>query len=136
MCIRDSAICTRLPLPGEVEIGGLLLRADLLDRGEICDLRADDGGKIAFLDAAKLGATEELTVRYPRPGDRFHPLGAPGRVKLGDFFTNLKVPARLRSKVLLVCLGETVVWAAGYRINERFKIEADTRHLVRLQIID
>lgn len=126
----------RLPIPGEVEAGGLRLKAELLGRDKAGDLRDDRGGKVAFLDAAKLGDAQQLTVRCPRAGDRFRPLGAPGRVKLGDFFTNIKVPARLRSKVLLLCLGDAVVWVAGHRIDEHFKVDADTREVVRVEIID
>jgi len=122
-----------LAIPGEVEFGGVRLRAERVDRSGIADLRADEGGRIAFLDGEKSG--EELMVRFPKAGDRFLPLGAPGEMKLQDFFVNLKVPRRERAKALLICRGEEIVWVVGYRIDDRFKVREETREVVRLEAI-
>jgi len=124
-----------LPIPGEIDLPDPALRlcAERIQRGEVADLRADEGGSIAFLDAAKLADT--LTVRFPRPGDRFIPLGAKGQMKLHDFFINRKVSRAQRARVLLVCQGEDIVWVVGYRIDDRFKVTERTHEVLRLEII-
>lgn len=79
-----------------------------------------DAGKIAW----------PLTVRTWEPGDRFHPLGSPGTKKLQDFFTDTKVPRRLRSQVPLLCDREKICWVMGFRLDERVKVSRDTRQLL------
>ena len=124
----------RLPLPGEATFEQRRFKAELLDRASIHDLRADAGGKIAFLDAARFAPGEAFTLRHPRPGDRFVPLGSAGSMKLQDFFTNLKVPRPRRAKTIVVCQGDRIVWLAGYRIDDRFKVHPETRTVLRLEL--
>jgi tRNA(Ile)-lysidine synthetase-like protein len=70
----------------------------------------------ALVDAAILRAP--LALRAWQAGDRFHPLGAPGRKKLQDFFVDAKVARPLRGKIpLLVGAGE-IVCVVGYRAAE------------------
>ncbi|MDW8325598.1 MAG: tRNA lysidine(34) synthetase TilS [Anaerolineales bacterium] len=87
-----------------------------------------------FVDAQTL--TGPLHLRAPRPGDRFQPLGLAGHsTKLSDFFTNRKVPVALRSRWPLVVSGEAIVWVAGLRLDERFKVTENTRRVMRLEFV-
>lgn len=86
----------------------------------------------AVLDADATGRS--LRLRQWRPGDRFWPLGAPGTKKLQDFFVDSKVPRRNRDRIPIVVSGERIVWVAGGRIDERFKLTAGSRHGLRIQI--
>ncbi|NIM04640.1 MAG: tRNA lysidine(34) synthetase TilS [Armatimonadetes bacterium] len=132
---QKEEACALLGIPGEVEFAGMRLKAERIDRSKIADLRADESGQIAFLDSAKVTAAEALAVRFPRPGDRFIPLGASGQMKLSDFFINLKVPRSQRLKTPLVCCNEQIVWVVGHRIDDRFKVNTETREVVRLEVI-
>lgn len=77
-----------------------------------------DGDKIKF----------PLTVRNRRPGDRFYPLGLGGSKKLKDFFIDLKLPHHLRDEIPIVVSADgEIVWVAGLRLDERFKITETTR---------
>ena len=71
-----------------------------------------------------------------RKGERFHPLGAPGRQTVGDFLTNLRMPPALRRSVL--CLRDTrgIVYLAPLRIDDRVKITPATRRVLRISIVD
>jgi tRNA(Ile)-lysidine synthetase-like protein len=82
------------------------------------------------LDADQVGA--QLTIRYRRPGDVFHPLGAPGRRKLKSFLIDRKIPVRERDTIPLVCSGNTVIWVAGVRIAEPARVTQDTRRFLLL----
>jgi tRNA(Ile)-lysidine synthase len=135
---RESGIehCALLQIPGEVEFAGQRLEAEKINPGQLANLHADEGGRIAFLDAARIGNVEALAVRFPRPGDRFIPLGAPGQMKLSDFFINRKVPRPQRSKILLVCCEEKIAWVVGHRIDDRFKVTNETQEILRLELLN
>ena len=90
----------------------------------------ENAPRTARLDADRVAFP--LTVRNPRPGDRFIPLGMSGHKKVKDFFIDLKIPAsdRLRTPILLQ--GNDIVWICGYRIDERVKVTPDTRRVLRV----
>jgi tRNA(Ile)-lysidine synthase len=89
----------------------------------------------AYVDADQLGAT--LALRTRRPGDRFKPLGMGGQsVQVADFMVNVKIPHRWRDHVPLLVHDRTskeIVWLVGWRIDERVKITAQTRRVMRLR---
>ena len=64
-----------------------------------------------------------LTIRSRRPGDRFHPLGAPGARKLQDFLVDRKVPRAERDALPLVVDGrDRIVWVVGHSVSEDFRV--------------
>lgn len=86
----------------------------------------------AALDADCAG--ENFQLRAPRPGERFQPLGMPGKtVKLSDFFINLKIPQRLRQRWPLLCVGDEIVWVLGLRPAERFRVTEKTGRVLILR---
>jgi len=85
---------------------------------------------IAYLDYEVL--PQPLAVRTRLLGDRFRPLGAPGTVKLQDFFVNAKVPWEQRARVPIVTAGNEIAWVAGYRIADFARITDATRLALRL----
>lgn len=91
--------------------------------------RAD---RTVALDADKIDGT--LTVTRPKPGDRFRPFGMTGTKKLQDFFVDAKVPKRSRSKVPIIRCDGGILWVVGYRIDDRFRIDGDTRRILLLEV--
>jgi tRNA(Ile)-lysidine synthase len=58
-----------------------------------------------------------LVVRNRRDGDRFRPLGAPGRRKLQDVLVDRKVPRSERDRVpIVVDANGQIVWVAGVAV--------------------
>jgi len=106
---------------------------------EYRDLAGDDWSRntddwSAWLDAERLPA-EGLVIRPRRLGDVFAPLGMGGQTtKVTDFFTNVKLPRRARPHWPLVCAGEQVVWVAGYRIGQPFRVTEKTSRILYLEI--
>ena len=97
------------------------------------DPRRDSGGpSTAWLDANRLSFP--LTVRGVRPGDRFHPLGAPGMKKMQDFLVDLKVPREERGRVAVLESAGEIAWVLGMRVDERFKVGEGTSRVVVLSI--
>lgn len=68
------------------------------------------------------GSDPRFLIRTRRPGDRFHPLGAPGSKKLKDFLIDRKIPADVRDRLPLLLWNDEIVWIAGVEVSERFKV--------------
>jgi len=76
-----------------------------------------------------------LILRNRRPGDRFHPLGAVGSKKLKEFLINLKVPAELRSRLLLLCDARSVLWIVGLRTADFARLTNRTENILGVQVL-
>ncbi len=85
-----------------------------------------------YFDADCL-ASDALTVRAWRPGDRMRPLGMASEKKLQDVFSDAKVPRDARRRLPIVCSGERIVWVTGVRIADEVKLTAATRRILALQ---
>ena len=83
-------------------------------------LTPDQGSQTALLDAAKL--VFPLRWRKWQAGDHFYPLGMTHRKKISDFLIDNKIPAGAKERVTVVESAGEIVWVAGHRIDERFKI--------------
>ena len=69
-----------------------------------------------------------LILRKWNDGDRFHPLGVMGTKKLSDFFIEQKVPLSRKNDIGILENGNgDIIWIAGFRIDERYKITANTK---------
>ena len=106
---------------------------DIMPRGDGDPRRSAADASVAWLDAERLSFP--LRVRGIRPGDRFHPLGAPGRRKLQDFLVDEKVPREERGRVAVLESGGEIAWVMGMRIDERFKVREDTARIAELCIL-
>ena len=88
---------------------------------------------VAALDAAKLSFP--LTLRAWLPGDWLVPLGMHGKQKVSDLLVNLKVPANLKDRVLvLVSSNGSLAWVIGHRLDDRFKVTAETTEVVEVSV--
>lgn len=75
--------------------------------------RGKDGFIYPWEQARQLGTS--LTLRTRLPGDIFFPYKGAGRKKLQDYFTDCKVPAGERDKILLAAAGKNILWISGGR---------------------
>jgi len=115
-----------LEVPGTVDLG---------DAGVIT---AEPGGPkhpgrdplAALIDADAVQGPLEVTST--RPGDRMRPFGMKGSRKLQDVLTDAKVPARERSHIPVVRDGERIVWVAGVRSSDEYRVGSDTERTVLL----
>ncbi len=77
-------------------------------------------------DAAAVG--HRVVLRHWRPGDRFQPIGLERPAKLQDLFTNKKVSAPVRRRLVVgVGAGQQLFWVEGLRISEGFKVTQSTK---------
>ena len=85
------------------------------------------------VDARAIGS--QLIVRRRQPGDRLHPLGAPGRRKVQDVLVDRKVPRDDRDLIPIVTTEKgQIVWVAGQVLAEPFRVTALTESVVVLTL--
>ena len=85
------------------------------------DMAFEKNADILYVPKEKL--TFPLQIRSWQPGDYFYPLGAKGRQKLSDFFTDHKIDRFAKEKIRLLCAGNQIIWIVGWRSDERFKVQ-------------
>jgi tRNA(Ile)-lysidine synthase len=76
-----------------------------------------------------------LLVRNFCPGDRFSPLGMTGTQKLKDFFINNKISRDQRVICPLLISRDKIIWVAGYRMDNSVKVDAETRHVLKAELL-
>jgi tRNA(Ile)-lysidine synthase len=77
-----------------------------------------------------------LTVRTWQHGDYFVPLGMNTRKKLSDFFINQKVPLHQKTQIPLLVNGNgEVIWIAGYRLSNRYKLTPQTKKVIIFELL-
>lgn len=72
-----------------------------------------------------------LRIRYWQRGDRFVPFGMKGMKKLSDFFIDRKIPKERKDRIPLLCNGNgDILWIAGLRSDNRYKVTPETRQIL------
>ena len=85
-------------------------------------------GRSLVFDLNKL--PKSAVIRYKRSGDYFKKFGG-GRKKLNDYFTDKKIPLRLRDSIPLVCAGSEVYIICGIEISDLIKVDKGTEKVVQ-----
>jgi tRNA(Ile)-lysidine synthase len=76
-----------------------------------------------------------LTLRAWQHGDYFYPLGMKNRKKLSDFFIEHKVPLHVKEDIPLLINGnEDIIWIGGYRPDERYKVNDNTKKVTIFEL--
>jgi tRNA(Ile)-lysidine synthase len=101
--------------------------------GQGTEERAAAGPGSEEVDADAVG-NRGLTLRSWRDGDAFVPLGMSSRKKISNFFVDEKVPAYRKHRIPILATEDgEIVWVCGLRIDDRFKITATTRRVLKLE---
>ena len=87
---------------------------------------------IALMDRDKLAYP--LVWRLWREGDYFFPLGMDHTKKVSDFLIDSKIAVSDKDHVTVVESAGQIIWVAGYRMDNRFKITERTKSALLLQL--
>jgi tRNA(Ile)-lysidine synthase len=127
-----------IKVPGETRINGWNIEAEVIssecfmDRQKALDTWGNDGFT-AFFDKDKVGAI--IKVRARRKGDWFQPLGMSQTKKVGEFMLDSRIPRTWRERVPIFYTPRQIIWIAGWRIDDRVKVTADTREILCLRTV-
>lgn len=114
-----------LPIPGCADLG----LAGRITAEAVPPTQIADGGDAVTIDGDGI---RTLVVDGVHSGDRMQPLGMSGTRKLSDILVDAKVPARVRLATPVVRDGDAVVWLAGVRMSEGYRVHPGTTKAVRL----
>jgi tRNA(Ile)-lysidine synthase len=73
-----------------------------------------------------------LVIDSMRLGDRMRPFGMDGTRKLSDLLIDAKIPRRERGLVPVLRDGGRIVWLAGVRMSDEYRVGPHTDRAVRL----
>ena len=131
MVVSHSANVPRAVAPSLLFIPGI---ADLGSAGFLIaeEVACDDIAGAPDSVTIDAGGLERLVVDGIRPGDRMRPLGMKGTRKLSDLLIDAKILRRMRGATPVVRDGERIVWLAGVRVSEEYRVDNATTRAVRL----
>ena len=77
-----------------------------------------------------------LIVRAWQQSDYFYPLGMKTKKKLSDYFIDQKIPVHQKTQVPLLVNGNgDIIWIAGYRSSEHYKVSKNTKKVTIFELI-
>lgn len=97
------------------------------------DELAENDESVAYFDPETVSFPIE--VRNFKPGDRFSPLGMTTSKKLQDYFTDIKLPKFLRSRVPIFISKDEIMWLGGIRLDNRFKVTDKKKEVLMIKLI-
>ncbi|NEU10058.1 tRNA lysidine(34) synthetase TilS [Flavihumibacter sp. R14] len=75
-----------------------------------------------------------LRLRTWMQGDYFYPFGMKGKKKISDYFIDQKIPRQLKDNIGILENGNgDIVWVAGHRSDDRYKIGAACKKIFILE---
>jgi tRNA(Ile)-lysidine synthase len=77
-----------------------------------------------------------IILRRWKTADYFYPLGmAMKKKKISRYLIDQKVPLHLKEKIWIVENDKKIVWVAGMRLDERFKITNKTKKVLQIELL-
>lgn len=131
---------------GEYCFGDITVRVSLYEKDSGCRLpdEKSDGKESGIFkrfsekkytkcfsyDKIKIG----LVLRTRRSGDYLTVRSDGAKKKLKDFMIDAKIPREQRDHVLLAADGSEIVWVAGFRVSEKYRVREDTGRIIQLEV--
>lgn len=94
-----------------------------LEAAAECDERVPKKFKVLKFDMAAIPDTAK--IRFMQEGDKFTKFGG-GSKSLGDYFTDKKIPPRLRKHIPLIADGKEILAVCGVEISDKIKLTPQT----------
>jgi tRNA(Ile)-lysidine synthase len=76
-----------------------------------------------------------LVVRTRQPGDRIQPLGMSHEKKVQDILVDKHIARSERDRIPIFFSEGSSVWLGGICIDERVRLTATTRRILRLSLV-
>lgn len=121
-----SIPCSTPALEIPFSVGKTFFGDSIITAEKVCSITDLKSGFYADLD--KIPKT--AVIRYKRDGDTFNKFGG-GTKKLSDYFTDVKIPLRLRNTVPVIADKSNVLAILGVAISEHIKIDKQTLNIIK-----
>jgi tRNA(Ile)-lysidine synthase len=132
---KNSTISSQKPLYFEecdlAKLDKVGITASIIDKTD--KLKINKSGNFAYLDYEKIKFP--LIVRNWKDGDRFRPFGMKNFRKLSDFFKDEKLSKFDKESVKIVESDGKIVWIAGLRIDDRYRVSTITEKVLVFELL-
>ncbi len=95
-------------------------------------LEYDDENR-AYLDNSEIFFP--ISIRPRRQGDKYQPLGSPGKKKLKEIMRAKGIPRSKRDIIPVFLSGDDIFWVPGLPVSEKFKITDSTKEIYLIERI-
>ena len=128
-CAADGCFC--LPVPGTLRLpDGREVRAEVFPfSGDMNEIPVKLYTK--WFDCGKI--KQIISVRRRKSGDYLTVTPEGGKKKLNEYLIDEKVPRSERDRLWVLAEGSSVLWVAGYRISEAYRVTEETREILEVQ---
>lgn len=93
---------------------------------------SETGPHLAYFDKEKL--TDSISYRRAKEGDWFIPFGMKGKKLISDYLTDIKATRFEKENQMLALCGEDIIWVVGHRSDNRYRVDKNTKQIIRLRI--
>lgn len=124
---QSQGFSVALNIPGETLGPGLRMRCRIIEKKF---QQVPQKTYTKWLNYDKIKGTVEVRTR--RPGDYLVINSSGGRKKLKEYFIESKIPRQKRAEILLVALGQEILWVVGFRLSEAYKVREDTGKVLEI----
>lgn len=111
--------------------GSITLSGQLVHIGQRINVDGDGLGEFINPKTLKFDIDKipnDAVIRFMRQGDKFKKFGG-GTKNLGDYFTDKKIPVRIRNYIPVIAYGNQILVACGVEISDDVKVGDDTTNV-------
>lgn len=110
----------------EIKMG---VRTSIMDKKDSLNLPTSQFAKVFDYDKIK----GDIILRNREAGDKYKPIGLKGTKKVKDILIEKKVLPQDKYKYPVLCDENGIMWLYDYRIDENYKIDENTKKVIRIQ---
>lgn len=130
----ESYFEAQVEIPGITSIWGnnLMIKASIIKIEEYLEVLSKYSPESfeQFFDYEKL--QKGMYIRTRKNGDIFKPYNSNGTKKLKEYFIDKKISREARKSIPLIAMGNEIVWIIGYGISDKFKVNMESKTVLRL----
>ena len=115
----------------DVDIDNYTIKSHIYKKGKLFISKSKENAQLDY-DKIKF----PITYRNYKLGDSFYPLGMNKKKKVSSYISDVKMSyiSKFR-QIVIEDSNKQIIWLVGQQINDRFKINSNTKNIINFEII-